>query len=236
MKISSFGSIHQLTFLPYLLPVNCFLVEEENGFTLIDTALPYCAKHILKAAKQLGKPITRIVITHAHEDHLGCLDTIKQELGNVPVYLSARDTRLLEGDMSLDPGESQKPIKGGTPKKIKTRPDVQLHDGDKIGSLQAISTPGHTPGSMSFMDTRNQILIAGDALFTQGGVAVAGKFQILFPFPSMATWDKGVALASAKKILQLNPSLLCVGHGNMLKQPKQGIERAIQALEKELKV
>ena len=44
----------------------------------------------------------------------------------------------------------------------------------------------------------------------------------------MATWNKEVALNSAKKILELNPSVLATGHGLMIKDPKNKIEQAIQ--------
>lgn len=61
-----------------VFPVNCYLVEEEEGLTLIDAALPYSSKGILMVAESIGKPITKIVLTHAHEDHLGALDSIKK--------------------------------------------------------------------------------------------------------------------------------------------------------------
>ena len=52
-------------------------MEEEAGLTLIDAALPYSAKGILQAEK-IGKPITKIVLTHAHDDHIGALDALKK--------------------------------------------------------------------------------------------------------------------------------------------------------------
>lgn len=73
MRIVRKHTIFQLTFLPRLFPVNCYLVDEPDGLTLIDAALPYSAKGILKAAETIGKPITRILLTHAHQDHVGPL-------------------------------------------------------------------------------------------------------------------------------------------------------------------
>lgn len=233
MRIIREKNLYQLTFMPTLFPVNCYFVEENDGLTLIDAALPYSADGILKAAKQIGKPITKIILTHAHNDHIGALDRLKETLVHVPVYISKRDARLLEGDTSLEEGEPQGRIKGGVPKNLKTRADVLLEDGDRVGSLAAISTPGHTPGSMTFIDTRNNMVIAGDAFQTRGGLAVAGDIQILFPFPAFATWNKELALSSAKNIIQLNPSLLAVGHGRMIKQPKDAMILAVQKAEQE---
>ncbi|AQX54404.1 MBL fold metallo-hydrolase [Priestia flexa] len=227
MRIIREGHLYQLTFLPRFFSVNCYLVEEDDSLTLIDAALPYSAKKILKAAKKINKPITRILLTHAHDDHVGALDKIKQLLPDVPVHISSRDARLMSGDITLDPNEPDTPIRGGVPKNLKTRADILLQNGDQIGSLIAIAAPGHTPGSMAYFDTRSRTLIAGDAFQTRGGMAVTGQLRPLFPFPAMATWNKETALQSAHKLLEYNPSLLAVGHGKMLKQPEKAITHAI---------
>ncbi|MCC2685913.1 MAG: fold metallo-hydrolase [Paenibacillaceae bacterium] len=225
-------TIHQLTFIPRMFPVNCYLVEEDDGLTLVDAALPYSAKGILQAAASIGKPIVRIVLTHAHEDHVGALDALKQALPAAPVYISQRDARLMNGDRTMDQQEPQTPIRGGVPAKLETRPDVLLREGDRVGSLVAIAAPGHTPGSMAFLDTRNQALIAGDAMQTRGGVAVAGKVQPWFPFPAFSTWNREAALDSARKLREHNPSLLAVGHGPMLFEPTAAMDRAIAEAER----
>ncbi|WP_242144003.1 MULTISPECIES: MBL fold metallo-hydrolase [unclassified Bacillus cereus group] len=228
MKLTQINNIYQLAFLPNLFPVNCYLVEESDGLTLIDAALPYCAKGILQAAERIGKPITNIVLTHAHDDHVGALDALKRVLTDVPVFISKRDARLMAGDMTLEQEEPNTPIKGSVSTKIKTRADILLEDGQQIGSLQTIETPGHTPGSMSFLDTRNDALIAGDAFQTRGGVAVAGQLKWLFPFPAFGTWHAETALKSAQKLLQYNPSVLAAGHGKMIENPISHIQQAIE--------
>jgi len=59
--------------------VNCFLVREDDGLTLIDTGIAGSASGIREAAKNLGTPICRIVLTHAHIDHIGSLDALALE-------------------------------------------------------------------------------------------------------------------------------------------------------------
>ncbi|WNB93780.1 MBL fold metallo-hydrolase [Bacillus sp. NEB1478] len=228
MKITNIGDLYQLTFLPHFFPVNCYLVEEKNSLTLIDAALPHSSRGIIRAAQKIGKPITKIVLTHAHDDHVGALDSLKEQLPHALVYISKRDARLMEGDRSLDSHETNTPIKGGVSNKIQTRADVLLKEGDKIGSLEAISAPGHTPGSMAFHDPRTGVLIAGDAFQTRGGFAIAGQLVPLFPFPKWGTWDEKEAAITARKLYDINPVLLAVGHGKMLENPLPLIKKALE--------
>ncbi|ASA21726.1 MBL fold metallo-hydrolase [Paenibacillus donghaensis] len=231
MRVTREGNLLQLTWLPGIFPVNCYLVEEQQELTLIDAAMPFSVKGILAEAAKLNKPITRIVLTHAHDDHVGALDELKKQLPNAKVYISERDSALLAGDRSLRAGEPRTPIKGSVPKKVTTRADVLLHEGDTIGSLRAISTPGHTPGSMSFLDQRSGAVIAGDAFQTFRRTVVAGTVVPWFPFPALATWNKQLALASARKLLQTEPALLAVGHGDLLISPAGKISQAIKRAE-----
>ena len=115
MKVVKEGFIYQIIFFPTLFPVNCYLVDETNGLTLVDTALPNSYKALSKIAQEIGKPITRIVLTHAHSDHIGSLDKLKELLPDATVYISKRDMRLLKGDRTLDENEVNNPIKGGVP-------------------------------------------------------------------------------------------------------------------------
>lgn len=231
MKVKAFGNdLFQLT---QLGAINCYLVREDDGFTLVDTAYSGQAQAIMHEASKLGLPIVRIVLTHAHVDHVGSLDALHEALPQIPVAISERDARFLSGDKSLDPAEPQVPLRGGYPV-CKTKPSLLLHEGDRLGSLEVVATPGHTPGHVAFLDTRNRTVIVGDAFQTLGGVAVSGTLKILFPLPAMATWHKGLALVSARKLLALQPSVLCVGHGRMLSNPEAAMEKAIRVMEQSL--
>lgn len=168
MRLTKIRNFYQLTFLPKFFPVNCYLVEEAHSLTLVDCALPFSADKILEIAKQIGKPIRHIVITHAHKDHVGALDQLKQRIPEAQVMISKRDSRLLKGDRSLDSDEVQTPIRGSVPHDVQTNPDSLLQEGDQIGSLRVIATPGHTPGSISLLDERDRSLIVGDAFQVRG--------------------------------------------------------------------
>ncbi|MNB65228.1 putative metallo-hydrolase YflN [compost metagenome] len=235
MRVKREGKLIQLTWMPRFFPVNCYMVEEERELTLIDAGMPFSLKGIVAFAEELGKPLTRIVLTHAHDDHVGAVDALKRLLPEAQLCISERDASLLKGDRSLRVGEPDTPIRGGVPKKIASLPDMLIQDGAEIGSLTALSTPGHTPGSMTFLDRRSGAVIAGDAFQTFRATAVSGITVPLFPFPSLATWSKEKALESAKRIRELNPALLAVGHGDMLKNPALLMDAAIAKAERQLK-
>src|SRR5437588_10671660 len=138
MKVTaSRDNLFQLNRLGF---VNCYLVREDDGFTLIDTTIGGQAQPIMQEARKLGLPIVRIVLTHAHIDHVGSLDALHEALPNAQVAISERDARFLSGDKSLDPTYPQVPLRGGYPI-CTTKPEPLLHEGDRIGSLEVISTP-----------------------------------------------------------------------------------------------
>lgn len=227
MRITAHGPyLTQLATLPRLFPVNAYMVREEDGLTMIDAGLPGNARKYLAAAAGLGAPIRRIVLTHAHADHMGSLDALAALLPEAEVIASARDARFMAGERGLDAGEPQTPLRGGY-QTVKTRPSRLVRDGDRIGSLLVVASPGHTPGHIALLDTRDRSLVAGDAFQTRAGLAVAGTVRPLFPFPALATWNRPAALASARRLLELGPARLAVGHGEVLEGPGAAIEGAI---------
>jgi len=205
--------------------VNAFLVREDDGLTLIDTAIPKSAKAIQAAARELGAPIVRIALTHAHGDHIGSLDELAGELGSAEVLISARDARLLGGDKSLDPGEEGK-LRGSYPG-AKTRPTRTIAPGERVGSLEVIASPGHTPGHIAFLDTRDRTLYCGDVFSTLGGVATSAKVNPKFPLPAIATWNKDIELQSARELRALDPARIAPGHGKVVESPAAAMDAAI---------
>ena len=206
--------------------VNCYLVPEDDGLTLIDTTLKGAGKTILAAAERLRAPIVRIALTHGHVDHVGAVDELAHALPQAEVLISARDARPLAGDMSTDPGEPSGKLKGGWPK-VATTPSRLLQPGETVGSLEVHAAPGHTPGQVAFYDPRDGTLYCGDAYSTLGGVATSAKANPVFPLPVLATWDKPTALETAKALRALDPRALAPGHGKVVDAPGAKMDEAI---------
>jgi glyoxylase-like metal-dependent hydrolase (beta-lactamase superfamily II) len=208
--------------------VNAYLVDEDDGLTLVDTAIPGSAKAIQAAAAELGRPIVRIALTHAHGDHIGSLDALARALPGAEILISDRDARLLAKNKTTDPGEPPEAKLRGSYPGAKTSPTRTLAPGDRVGSLEVVAAPGHTPGHVAFLDTRDRTLIAGDAFSTIGGVSTSAKANPLFPFPVIATWHKPTALESARALRALDPARLAVGHGPIVDAPGAAMDKAIE--------
>lgn len=205
--------------------VNAYLVREDDGLTLIDTMFGGSAGKIRAAAEAAGAPIVRILLTHAHGDHVGSLDALKQSLPEVEVIISTRDARPLAKDMSLDPGEPQDKLRGGYPG-AETKPDRTVDAGDRVGSLEVVATPGHTPGHAAFLDVRDRTIYCGDVFSTLGGVATSAKVTSPLPL-ALFTWHRPTELESARAVRALEPARLAPGHGKVLESPLGAMDRAI---------
>ncbi len=191
---------------------NCYLVREQDGWTLVDTTFKSSAPRILAIIQSTGMRLRRILLTHAHGDHIGALDALARDTG-AEVAIGRREARLLAGNTSLDPDEPHTNIHPRLFPGAQTRPSVLLNHGDTFGSLRAVATPGHTPGHFSYFDPRSNTLIAGDALFSVGGLRVVTDAPWYFPLPKFATWNGPLAITSAGTLAGLSPQQIVCGHG-----------------------
>ena len=111
---------------------------------------------------------------------------------------------------------------------------LDVVEGDTVGSLRVFATPGHTPGHIALLDTRNDALIAGDAFSSLFGLKVSGHLHFFFPFPALATWNKRVSCVSAEILVQLAPRYLAPGRAALPREPVAKMKALLKAEAKSL--
>ncbi|HNB53442.1 MAG TPA: MBL fold metallo-hydrolase [Anaerolineales bacterium] len=197
-----------------------YLIEDPDGLTLIDVSMPASAPKILRQIEGMGRKPTdvkRILITHAHFDHHGNLPLLKQAT-RAQIFASALEKPTIEGKQSVprpDPAQLTgiwKTIRIPESSLPPVAVDRVVEDGDVIetfGGLQAVFTPGHAPGHMAYWQAEKRVLFCGDVIMRMTGLTL--------PF-AMATVDMHQNKKSVQRLAQLNPEIVCFGHGNPLTQ------------------
>ncbi len=215
--------------------VNVFGLRHEDGsWTLIDTALPFCAARIKSwAEKTFGRSPNAIVLTHGHFDHAGAAKELTEEW-NVPVYAHPLEFPYLTGEKEY-PAPDWKAGGGLMPLMSPTLPRGPIDLGSRLKELpgegselslaempgwKLIHTPGHTPGHVSFFRESDRTLLVGDAFCTTKPESFfAANFSQpaeLHGPPSYFTSDWSAAKASVRKLAALEPATVAAGHGKPL--------------------
>jgi glyoxylase-like metal-dependent hydrolase (beta-lactamase superfamily II) len=221
MKIKSVG--HYGNQLTRFGTINCFLVQEDDGYTLIDANLKGSEEDILRAAGNL--PIKRILLTHPHLDHVGSVDALMAKVTGLRLLSSERSIPILQipPDLSLRPGEVG-PIRGGTPG-IASKVTQTVAEGDHLGSLLVIDTPGHIHGHQAFLDERDGTLYAGDEFGSLGQLSVTGFTPWWFPLKTFSNRDQ--AKDTARKLQAYPIRRVACGHGKVLEGGRELLQGAI---------
>jgi len=213
--------------------VHAFLLDDGEGLTLVDTLYSSDAQHILDEIERIGKTaadLKRIVLTHAHRAHLGGLATLKA-LSGTPIYCHEWEADIVAGDrrpqcMTLRPMRPFRlwpyQIASRFGRHVPCAVDEILRDGDRVGPLQVIPTPGHTPGHLAFYWPERRALFAGDALVTWP------VFEPGWPAFTLNTKQNRVSL---RYMAELEVEVVGVGHGDPI--TSGGGERLRALLESE---
>ncbi|WP_052441788.1 MBL fold metallo-hydrolase [Streptacidiphilus anmyonensis] len=156
---------------------NCFLVTDEDGLTLVDVGwknAPTVIRHALEAEGRRLEDIRRIVITHAHPDHVRGLAELVTRT-NADVLIHEQDAPWLAAGRVPRDGRSGRlgrtidrvPLLHWQP----VTATATVADGNRVGALRVIHTPGHSPGHIALLHEPSRALLVGDAVFHRGELA-----------------------------------------------------------------
>lgn len=190
--------------------INCYVIDD----VLIDAGIRSSAHKILKAVKHTK--INTHVLTHAHADHQGSSSVICEQL-RIPLWTSEIEKANAESgkviyeypDARHVIARFQQKFWAGKGYKV----SKTLKERDRVGSFTVIDTPGHSRGHISFFREEDKVLIAGDALVNMN--LLTTQVGLNLP-PGLFTTDKKQAIASLYKIHELDPKMICFGHGPVL--------------------
>lgn len=147
-----------LTYILGSLQTNCYFVinEETDNVIIIDPAAD-CKRIIDKIIEQ-NLTLKYIMLTHAHFDHMMALEELREKT-NAPLCVH-------ESDAESVTNPKLNYMKTFANKNTTSKPaEILLHEGDRIGDLRVMHTPGHTLGSVCYFAKNN--IFTGDTLFRE---------------------------------------------------------------------
>jgi glyoxylase-like metal-dependent hydrolase (beta-lactamase superfamily II) len=207
--------------------VNVYLIEEAGAITIVDAGLPGYYGDLGAELAAMGRSIgdvRAVLLTHAHEDHIGFAERIRSEHGT-PIRVHEADAALARGEVkrtSEGRGGPMKPIptlsfllfalRRGM---LRTRRIAEVStfgDGatlDVPGTPRVIHLPGHTAGSAALLVPSHDAILVGDAFITLNVFIGRTGPQ---PFPNFNA-DNRQAFESLGRLDGVEAGLVLPGHG-----------------------
>jgi len=214
--------------------INPVLVMDKNDVVLVDCGYPNFLSLLEDEMKSKGidpNSLTKVLITHHDDDHMGSLSELKEKYPNIKVVSSEIDREYISGKKkSLRLEQAEEVLKDlpqeqkqfgiefcETLRKVKSvNVDITVKDGDYFdwgGGCQVISTPGHMPGHISLYLKETNSIITGDAAVIENNKLVIANPQF--------TLDLELAKKSLEKLISINADIYYCYHGGKFDNPKK---------------
>jgi hydroxyacylglutathione hydrolase len=208
--------------------INAYVIED----VLIDAGTRFDQNRILR--QLAGQRLSAHALTHAHPDHLGSSHSVCEQFG-IPFWVGEGDAAAAEDPAVLAAQMPQLPLPGaGAIARFYVDMQVEhghpvdrrLHEGDEVAGFRVLETPGHSPGHISFWRESDRVLIAGDVMWNFE--FAGGRPGLTAPLAASST-DPTQNRASARRLAELEPALICFGHGPPMRDTARFV-RVIKSL------
>lgn len=167
-----------------------YLWCDGDGVTLIDSGEAGSGPAIAEGLGRIGlapSDLSRLVLTHFHDDHTGSADEVSSWT-DIQVVAHAADAPVFRGELPGPPPaftpferDLHAQVAAGLQPAGPARVDLEVQDGDILdfgGGARVISTPGHTEGSIALHLPEHGVLITGDIAAEYGGQVILGLFNL----------------------------------------------------------
>jgi glyoxylase-like metal-dependent hydrolase (beta-lactamase superfamily II) len=213
--------------------VNTFaFVDDDGSVTLVDCGLKQAPARIVAGLLAIGKApgdVQRIILTHAHSDHIGGAAAMSGRTGlGIDVHTADAGFARTGTEPPIDPSSRLGALisgrrKDGRPGFEPVEVATELHDGqilDVAGGLQVVHTPGHTPGHISLLHAPSGVLITGDAIFN--------VLRLRWPVRAFCS-DVALTHRTAQRLADLDYTTAAFTHGPQISDRARERVRAFLA-------
>jgi len=203
-------------------------VPSSQDLSIVDTGLMGKGKYKIQSIQKLGiklSEIKRIIMTHTHLDHIGCLKEIREQIPHAELWIHEDEADPIEkGDergvygmeMFRSMCQSQYHLKAGD---FKFKVDRKLKEGEKLDlgglSWEVLHIPGHSAGGIALYERSQKVLIPGDVVYADYAI---GRFDLHGA-------EAGTLLKSLLRLAELEVEVLLPGHNRVVKGVKPGYIR-----------
>jgi len=207
--------------------INVLLLENDDGWTLVDTGVEGQADRIRDALKALGsgpEDLKRIFLTHHHGDHIGGLEGLTEWAPEAELGATEYEALVISGQ--LPPVPPRNPIfrlmASGTADMPRFPVGKILREGDVVSGFRIIATPGHSLGHVSLLRDDDGLLFTADAFGCLPRKVRVGVRKSLCADPSMAR-------RSAQKLLGERFATAIMAHGPVLRSDaSKSLQRTVE--------
>ena len=207
--------VHRVDAIGFSNTINVLLLENDDGWTLVDTGTANSVGRIRDAIEALRsgpEDLKRIFLTHQHDDHTGGAQGLLEWAPHAEVGAPPHEAEVISGRRSKDPSSNWVVRYLARNTELPTVPVGKvLREGDLVSGFRVVSTPGHTLGHVSLLRDSDGLLFTADAFGAMPRKMRVGVRRALCADPALAR-------RSAQKLLAQDFSTVAFAHGKTLRE------------------